>query len=512
MTRDTLLARRSVPPAVTRERTLDAAGELLTMRGLVGLTVDAVAERAGTTTQAIQRWWPSEEALAPDALRHEWLGLAAHVYRRAVNAGLRWVAVDLGTLIVSSEIGPTVFPLSPFESRLPVFSFVRNAPTRKLVLTALAVLGLLATVTAIAVAATGNSAKPPAKPISSAVHDALSAPRIQGVTARISFTNRLIESSSIQGGGTPLLSGASGRLWASDDGRIRLELQSELGDVEVLSDGKTLMVYDATRNTVYKLALPPSAVEHTPSSGVPSIATIEKTLSQLGTDANISGATPSNVAGREAYTVQVSPKHDGGLLGSVQLAWDASNGIPLRVAVYAAGSSSPVLELKATEINFGAVDSSVYAIAPPANAEVIDLTSPAGQSANEGYGSQPTVSGATAVQKELTFALAAPSTLDGLPQQEVHLASVNSSKAALVTYGKGLGGIAVLEQPANKSSGGASGKDISGSLPSVSIDGATGHELATALGTVLTFDRGGVSYTVIGSIPPVAAEAAARGL
>jgi outer membrane lipoprotein-sorting protein len=393
-----------------------------------------------------------------------------------------------------------------------VFSFVRNAPTRKLVLTALAVLGLLATVTAIAVAATSNSAKPPAKPLSSAVHDALSAPRVQGVTARISFTNRLIESSSIQGGSTPLLSGASGRLWASDDGRIRLELQSEHSDVEVLSDGKTLTVYDATRNTLYKLALPQSVAEHTPSSGVPTIATIEKTLSRLGVDANISGATPSNVAGREAYTVQVSPKHDGGLLGSVQLAWDASNGTPLRVAVYAAGSSSPVLELKATEINFGAVDPSVYAIAPPANAEVINLTSPVGQSADERHGAQPTVSGASAVQKQLAFPLADPATLDGLPQQEVRLASVNSSKAALVTYGKGLGGIAVLEQPAKKSSGNSSGRDITGSLPSVSIDGTTGHELATALGTVLTFDRAGVSYTVIGSIPPAAAEAAARGL
>jgi AcrR family transcriptional regulator len=78
---------RSTPPAVTCERTLDAAGELLTRRGLARLTVEAVAERAGTTTQTIQRWWPSEEALALDALRHEWLGLAAHVYRRAVDEG-----------------------------------------------------------------------------------------------------------------------------------------------------------------------------------------------------------------------------------------------------------------------------------------------------------------------------------------------------------------------------------------------------------------------------------------
>ena len=49
-------------------------------------------------------------------------------------------------------------------------------------------------------------------------------------------------------------------------------------------------------------------------------------------------------------------------------------------------------------------------------------------------------------------------------------------------------------------------------LPRINIDGATGTELATPLGTVVTFNRDGVSYVVLGSVPPVAAENAARGL
>ena len=50
------------------------------------------------------------------------------------------------------------------------------------------------------------------------------------------------------------------------------------------------------------------------------------------------------------------------------------------------------------------------------------------------------------------------------------------------------------------------------SLPKVSINGAKGEELDTALGTVLRFSRGGVDYIVAGSVPPAAAEAAARAL
>ena len=50
------------------------------------------------------------------------------------------------------------------------------------------------------------------------------------------------------------------------------------------------------------------------------------------------------------------------------------------------------------------------------------------------------------------------------------------------------------------------------SLPTVSIDGTSAQELATPLGTVLRFTRNGVAYTVIGSVPPTAAELAAKAL
>jgi hypothetical protein len=56
------------------------------------------------------------------------------------------------------------------------------------------------------------------------VHDALAAPAVDGVTARITFTNHLIDAASLQGS-DPLLTGAKGRLWATGD-KLRLELQA----------------------------------------------------------------------------------------------------------------------------------------------------------------------------------------------------------------------------------------------------------------------------------------------
>jgi AcrR family transcriptional regulator len=72
----------------SREAILDAACQLLVTRGLVALTLDAVASRADVEASLISRWWPSEEALALDALRQEWLALAVRVHHRAVRIGL----------------------------------------------------------------------------------------------------------------------------------------------------------------------------------------------------------------------------------------------------------------------------------------------------------------------------------------------------------------------------------------------------------------------------------------
>ena len=49
-------------------------------------------------------------------------------------------------------------------------------------------------------------------------------------------------------------------------------------------------------------------------------------------------------------------------------------------------------------------------------------------------------------------------------------------------------------------------------FPKVKVNGATATELATDLGTLLTFERSGVRYLLVGSVTPAAIEAVARGL
>ena len=389
--------------------------------------------------------------------------------------------------------------------------FLRTLSTARLLILVAAAAALAAGAAAIAVAARGGSGPTPQpKPLASAIHDALSAPEPQGITARIKFTNKLFPSGALTGRvGSALMSGASGRLWATNDGRGRLELQSDAGDVQIVWRDQDVTVFDASSNTVYRLKIPArthASEKGSDKGGIPSVAQITDFLSRIGKHVNVSDAQPTNVAHQPAYSVRLSPKHDGGLLGAAEIAWDAVRGVPLRVGIYAQGSSSPVLELAATHISYGPIPASDVDISPPAGAKTSNFGSFAPYHHERG-GGKAQANGLSAVRASAKFDVVAPDTLVGLPRQDVRL--LHGGDSALVVYGHGLGAIVVVESKADAHAGNGG---VLGGLPSVSIDGATGHELATQLGTALTWTRGGVAYVLAGSVPTAAAEAAAREL
>ncbi len=376
-------------------------------------------------------------------------------------------------------------------------NLLRRLPLSRLLLLCGMVVAIGVGATALA-SALSVGPTPPPKPLADAVHDALTVAPVEGVSAQIQLTNHLLEGANLASGGgeasqltsSPLLSGASGRLWISKEGHVRLELQSEKGDTQVYYDGQTLSMYDASTNTLYRYT-PPKEGEgeeswsgssaDTSDSGpnahheVPSVAKIEEAIAHLSNHADVSGATPTDVAGQAAYTVRVSPKEDGSLLAGAELSWDAVHGVPLRTAVYSTESAAPVLELAATSISYGPVEASVFEFTPPANAKVEEVVLPKpgehrGSASQDGEHEHPKVT----------------------------------------TDGSGPGTIAVLEGKAK--AGSSQTSPLPEGLQQVKIDGTVASELPTELGTLLSFERSGVRYLIAGAVPPSAVEAVAKGL
>ena len=184
---------------------------------------------------------------------------------------------------------------------------LRTASTRSLTAFLAAAVALVLTATIAQAALTGSAAPPSPKALANAILDAFNAPEPDGVTARIHFTNGLLPSGALPGhGASPLAAGADGRLWIQRSGRFRLELQSDAGDAQIVSDGDRVTVYDGSSNTVYRATLPAgtqdAAKPHRRTGEKLTLAKIQRVLDRLAETWTVSGADPTTTAGRPAYT------------------------------------------------------------------------------------------------------------------------------------------------------------------------------------------------------------------
>lgn len=356
---------------------------------------------------------------------------------------------------------------------------LRTVSTRRLLASLLGLVAAGVAGTAIAIAATGSGPVPAPASLADAIHTAMQGKPVAGVSADITFTNNLFASTPIETS-DPLLTGATGRLWASD-GHLRLELQSDNGDAQLVLNGQSFWIYDPTSQTVYEGTLPAgqaSTSQSNTSDTLPTVAQIQQGLDRLGNHANVSAATPTDVGGQPAYSVELSPNSNAGLIGAVRFAFDANQGYPLDFAVFPRGDGNPALELQASNVSYGPVPASDFQLSPPAGSKVVQVSVP---------------------QRQQPPANATPPAGNGDVQ----------------TVGQGLGAVVVAKHPvANTGSGAGSGSGPAGQLPvkTVSIGGATGHELPTSLGTVLQFTRDGVGYLLAGSVTPSTIESVAASL
>jgi outer membrane lipoprotein-sorting protein len=359
----------------------------------------------------------------------------------------------------------------------------RRLPTARLVallaaVTAMAVVGVVG----IAAAVGDDPQPPPQRGLAEAIHDALAAPPVEGVTARIEFKNDLVDAGAFEGV-SPLISGASGRLWWTPD-KFRLELQGNSGDAQIVADDKSFWVYDGQSNTVYRGTLPADRHPAQRAHRVPTVAQIQRKLTKVMRHVGIAGPTPGVDGGEPSYSVKVTPKKHGGLVGAVDLAWDAANGIPLSVGVYPKGASSPVLELKATNIPFGPVDAGAFGISPPASAHVVNVERPDRTDRSTRFTPDVTVLAGRKLQT-------AWKTPDGF----------------VAVYGRGLDAVWVVRHRGVERSGRSKVQ-----LGTADIDGVTADVLETPLGTAVQWSKDGVTTIVAGSVTRGVAERAARGL
>jgi len=271
------------------------------------------------------------------------------------------------------------------------------------------------------------------------------------------------------------------RVWYTGPRHFRLAVPESLSETDVIADGTTAWLWESTTNSVTEYTLPahrqapmtaPTSAPLTPQQAAQQVLAAVGKTTTVRVDSNVT------VAGRPAYQLVLAPKDSRSLVGQVQIAIDARNGVPLRLQVYARDASSPAFQVGYTAIQFVTPAPADLTFSPPRGAKV----------SHENLGSQQ-ASGSSQQGDTSTIGSGWLTVLD-LPSAGL---TAPSSSGSAPGYGGSGDSAAVLNA-------------LLGSARSVSGAWGSGRLLQTSLVSVLITDSGRM---FVGAVQPSVLYAAA---
>ena len=276
------------------------------------------------------------------------------------------------------------------------------------------------------------------------------------------------------------------QVWYASPEHFRLAVPESLSESDVIRDGSTAWLWQSTLNKVTKFTLPPHSAKPQPSQAVPNQPltpqqAAQQVLTAVGPTTTVSVASNVTVAGQAAYGLVLAPKDARSLVGQVQIDVDGSNGVPLRLQVFARGASSPAFQVGYTAIQFVTPAPADLSFTPPPGSTVTQVNM-AGASADTGSAN----SGVSTIGSGWLTVLKLPSSAltPGTPAPSPGSAAGPTGDSAAVLS-------ALL----------ASATPVHGAW-------GTGRLLRTSLVSVLMTDQGS---TFVGAVQPSVLYAAAAG-
>ncbi|MDJ0381484.1 sigma-E factor regulatory protein RseB domain-containing protein [Streptomyces sp. G-G2] len=100
----------------------------------------------------------------------------------------------------------------------------------------------------------------------------------------------------------------------------------------------------------------------------------EQALKAAGPTTDVSVGDTAQVAGRDAYQLVLKPKASGSTIGSVQIAVDAKNGVPLRFQVLSSQGGKPIVDVGFNKVDFVKPAADTFTFTPPKGAKVKEGT------------------------------------------------------------------------------------------------------------------------------------------
>lgn len=179
-----------------------------------------------------------------------------------------------------------------------------------------------------------------------------------------------------------LLSGTHTLRFAVDGpDKHRVSIIEDAAEYSVIHNGGELWAYDSGSNTAFHATAPKDAAakggkdkpelpadlrDATPQElAEQALAAVDDT-----TEVRVDGT--AKVAGRDAYQLKIVPKQDDSTIGSVRIAVDADNGLPLKFTLTPKSGGNAVVEVGFTKVDFGKPSASSFEFTPPKGTKVTE--------------------------------------------------------------------------------------------------------------------------------------------
>jgi outer membrane lipoprotein-sorting protein len=163
------------------------------------------------------------------------------------------------------------------------------------------------------------------------------------------------------------------RVYQNGADQRRVQVQDPLSERNLIQNGADVWVYDSEDNTAAHTTLPADAgAQAAPDRSYTPGELVDAFLTEVAPTTIVGLGDNTEVAGRGAYELVLTPNTPDTLVGSVTIAVDAETGLPLRVAVTAADAAEPAVSVAFTELSLDAPAADLFAFTPPAGATVTE--------------------------------------------------------------------------------------------------------------------------------------------
>lgn len=171
------------------------------------------------------------------------------------------------------------------------------------------------------------------------------------------------------------------RIFVDGHDKARVQVLDQLAERDVVVNGQDVWLYDSSKATAVHLTVPEkdAAGDHAGDYSPADLA--DKLLDHVTPSTEVTVGDDTQVAGRDAYQLVLTPRTSDTLVESISIAVDAETGLPLALTVEANGQEDPAIEVAFTSLTIGAPPADTFEFTPPEGTDVVEhtLTEKSGQ-------------------------------------------------------------------------------------------------------------------------------------